>query len=155
MRVLIYKDEVLDALQTCLDTEVIPYGKGKNYIRYEQAVYEINKLQDKSELFGNFEQLDGEYDPRPDIYYLAEKIGIHRLYALVIQLRGEPELCEDSIIEAVKSAPYVQPKQVIPHRNYKNLLAYWCECGCYLGIKGETNYCPDCGRKVNWNGRTD
>lgn len=31
-----------------------------------------------------------EYDPRPDIYYLAEKIGIHRLYALVTQLRGEP-----------------------------------------------------------------
>ena len=57
MRVLIYKDEVLDALQTCLDTDVIPYDKGKNYIRYEQAVYEINKLQDKSELFGSSEQL--------------------------------------------------------------------------------------------------
>lgn len=40
---------------------------------------------------------DGEYDPKPDIYYLAEKIGIHRLYALVVQLRGEPEPCEDVI----------------------------------------------------------
>jgi len=53
--------------------------------------------------------LDGEYDPRPDIYYLAEKIGIHRLYALVVQLRGEPESCIDTIgrqaaIDAVKSA---------------------------------------------------
>lgn len=56
MKSLIYKDEVLDTLQTCLDTDVIPYGKGKNYIRYEQAVYEINKLQNKSELFGFSEQ---------------------------------------------------------------------------------------------------
>ena len=36
-------------------------------------------------------------DPRADVYYLAEKIGIHRLYALVVALRGEPELCEDTI----------------------------------------------------------
>lgn len=36
-------------------------------------------------------------DPRADIYYLAEKIGIHRLYALVVELRGEPEPCEDTI----------------------------------------------------------
>ena len=58
MRSLIYKDEVLDTLQTCLDTDVIPYGKGENYIRYEQAVYEINKLQNKNELFGFSEQLE-------------------------------------------------------------------------------------------------
>ena len=49
----------------------------------------------------------------------------------------------------------VQPEQVIPHRNYKNLLDYWCECGCYLGKKGEKNYCPDCGKRINWNGKTD
>ena len=36
-------------------------------------------------------------DPMADIYYLAEKIGIHRLYALVVELRGEPEPCEDTI----------------------------------------------------------
>ena len=30
-------------------------------------------------------------DPRAVIYYLAEKIGIHRLYELVVALRGEPE----------------------------------------------------------------
>ena len=29
-------------------------------------------------------------DPRADVYYLTEKIGIHRLYALVVELRGEP-----------------------------------------------------------------
>ena len=28
-------------------------------------------------------------DPRADVYYLSEKIGIHRLYALVVELRGE------------------------------------------------------------------
>lgn len=36
-------------------------------------------------------------DPRADVYYLAEKIGIHRLYALVVELRGEPEPCEDAV----------------------------------------------------------
>ena len=36
-------------------------------------------------------------DPRADIYYLAEKIGIHRLYALVVELRGEPEPCKDAV----------------------------------------------------------
>jgi len=36
-------------------------------------------------------------DPRADVYYLAEKIGIHRLYALVVALRGEPEPCEDAV----------------------------------------------------------
>ena len=39
-------------------------------------------------------------DPRADIYYLAEKIGIHRLYALVVELRGEPEPCEDAVSRA-------------------------------------------------------
>lgn len=53
------------------------------------------------------------------------------------------------------TAPSVQPKQVIPHKNYKNFLAYWCECGCYLGKKGEKNYCPDCGRRIDWNERVD
>ena len=33
-----------------------------------------------------------EDDPRADVYYLAEKIGIHRLYSLVVDLRGEPEM---------------------------------------------------------------
>lgn len=69
-----------------------------------------------------------EDDPRADVYYLAEKIGIHQLYALVVALRGEPEPCEDcvsrkavirllhsgyhskSMIEEVKQLPSVQPK---------------------------------------------
>ena len=38
-----------------------------------------------------------EDDPRADVYYLAEKIGINRLYTLVVALRGEPESCEDTI----------------------------------------------------------
>ena len=41
-----------------------------------------------------------EDDPRADVYYLAEKIGIHQLYALVVQLRGEPEPCEDAVSRA-------------------------------------------------------
>ena len=56
----------------------------------------------------------------------------------------------------LQNLPSVQPEQVIPHKKYKdNFLTYWCECGCYLGKRGEKNYCPDCGGKVNWNGRTD
>jgi len=38
-----------------------------------------------------------EDDPRADVYYLAEKIGIHQLYDLVVKLRGEPEPCEDAV----------------------------------------------------------
>ena len=58
MRTLIYKDEVLDVLQTCFDTDVIPYNKWRNYIRYEQAIDLINRLQDKGALFGISEQLE-------------------------------------------------------------------------------------------------
>ena len=44
-------------------------------------------------------------DPRADVYYLAEKIGIHRLYALVVELRGEQKPCEDAVSrEAVYEA---------------------------------------------------
>lgn len=45
-------------------------------------------------------------DPRADVYYLAEKIGIHQLYTLVVELRGEPEPCEDAVSrkEAVREA---------------------------------------------------
>lgn len=46
-------------------------------------------------------------------YYLAEKIGINRLYALVVALRGEPEACEDTIsrqaaISHVDDVPYIK-----------------------------------------------
>ena len=36
-------------------------------------------------------------DPRADVYYLAEEIGIHQLYSLVVALRGEPEPCKDAV----------------------------------------------------------
>ena len=42
-------------------------------------------------------------------------------------------------------------KTVIPHRNYKYLSDYWCECGWHLGKKGSVKYCADCGRKIDWN----
>ena len=52
-------------------------------------------------------------DPRADIYYLAEKIGIHQLYALVVELRGEPEPCEDAVsrqaaLDAIEKAKMAQ-----------------------------------------------
>ena len=48
--------------------------------------------------------------------------------------------------------PSIHPEEVIPHRNYKYLSDYWCECGWHLGKKGEVKYCSDCGRKLNWDG---
>ena len=55
-------------------------------------------------------------------------------------------------VDALKTMPSAQPEEVIPHRNYKYLSDYWCECGWHLGKKGEVKYCADCGRKVNWDG---
>lgn len=52
----------------------------------------------------------------------------------------------------VEALPSAQPEEVTPHRNYKYLSDYWCECGWHLGKKGEVKYCADCGRKVNWDG---
>lgn len=51
--------------------------------------------------------------------------------------------------------PSAQTEEVIPHRNYKYLSDYWCECGWHLGKKGDVKYCADCGRKVNWDERLD
>ena len=58
----------------------------------------------------------------------------------------ESALCD---IKALQSA---EPEGVIPHRNYKYLSDYWCECGWHLGKKGEVKYCARCGRRVNWYG---
>lgn len=56
------------------------------------------------------------------------------------------------IMGDIKLLPSAQPEEVIPHRNYKYLSDYWCECGWHLGKKGDVKYCAECGRKVNWNG---
>ena len=48
--------------------------------------------------------------------------------------------------------PHTQPEEVTPHKNYKYLNSFWCECGCNLGKKWKVKYCPDCGKKVKWDG---
>ena len=55
-------------------------------------------------------------------------------------------------VSLVGSMPSAQPEEVTPHRNYKYLSDYWCECGWHLGKKGEVKYCAECGMKVNWHG---
>lgn len=55
-------------------------------------------------------------------------------------------------IDEIQALPSAEPEEVIPHRNYKYLSDYWCECGWHLGKKGEVKYCAECGRKVNWDG---
>ena len=52
----------------------------------------------------------------------------------------------------LEDLPSAQPKEVIPHRNYKYLSDYWCECGWHLGKMRDVKYCANCGRKVNWDG---
>lgn len=54
-------------------------------------------------------------------------------------------------VTEIEQLPSAQPEEVIPHRNYKYLSDYWCECGWHLGKKGEVIYCSECGRKVNWD----
>ena len=54
--------------------------------------------------------------------------------------------------KCIEKLPPAQPEEIIPHRNYKYLSDYWCECGWHLGKQGEVKYCSDCGRKVNWDG---
>ena len=83
---------------------------------------------------------------------ISRKAAIDALTALEVPAPTARHLiaiydCED----AIKALPSAQP-EVIPHRNYKYLSDYWCECGWHLGKKGEVKYCAECGRKVNWHG---
>ena len=57
-------------------------------------------------------------DARADVYYLAEKIGIHRLYALVVELRGEPEPCEDAVPRT--SVEYICRKNTVSTNPYEH-----------------------------------
>lgn len=52
----------------------------------------------------------------------------------------------------IDDLPSAQPESVIPHRNYKYLSDYWCKCGWHLGKMGDVNYCPNCGKRVQWDG---
>lgn len=53
--------------------------------------------------------------------------------------------------EKIRQLPSAR-SEVTPHRNYQYLSDYWCECGWHLGKKGDVNYCPNCGKKVKWDG---
>lgn len=153
MRNLIYKDEVLDALQTCLDTEVIQYNKEKNYIRYEQAVYEINKLQDKSELFENFEQLASCADT------ISRQAAIDVLVrnSHVRFIEGKIYVPYEEVKENIQDLPSAQPERKKGKWLIANDIPSICSnCGAnwiddyvdsrefYLTGK-VPNYCPNCG----------
>ena len=57
-----------------------------------------------------------------------------------------------TLLESVLSdLPSIQREEAVPHRNYKYLSDYWCECGNHLGKKGDVKYCSDCGKKVKWD----
>ena len=71
-----------------------------------------------------------------------------------LEVKGYSE-GERNIIKAVlyelENLPSAQP-EVIPHRNYKYLSDFWCECGWHLGKQYSVKYCAECGRKVKWDG---
>ena len=92
MNDLIDRQAAIDMLK--MDTTIIPYKKARQYVdlTIEEISERLKKLPSAQP-----EPCD---DPRADVYYLAEKIGIHRLYALVVELRGEPEPCEDAVSRA-------------------------------------------------------
>lgn len=41
-------------------------------------------------------------------------------------------------------------QSIKPHRNFKYLSDFWCDCGWHLGRAGSVKFCPECGRKVAW-----
>lgn len=67
-------------------------------------------------------------------------------------LESERIIHESDAVEVISLLPSARNEEVIPHRNYKYLSDYWCECGWHLGKKGEVKYCAECGRRVNWDG---
>ena len=75
----------------------------KFYVEEPALVSLVEYVKDKDfEYSENTEDIESEYDPTEEIYNLAEKIGIHNLYARVVELRGEPpeyDITENSIIE--------------------------------------------------------
>lgn len=101
---LISRKDAIDALST-------PHG----------ILYPIRTIEDLPSA-----QQEPCDDPRADVYYLAEKIGIHRLYALVVELRGEPELCEDQAARHLNDLIFdINPAEIcnqIESDNLKN----WC-----------------------------
>ena len=56
----------------------------------------------------------------------------------------------DHLLNALNEVPSAQ-LEVVPHKNYRYLSDYWCECGCHLGKQHDVKYCPDCGKKVKWD----
>ena len=75
-------------------------------------------------------------DPVDLVRDLAERIGIHQLYAITVDLRGEP---------AQKEGEWI----------YQDFGGYHCsECGhqapfwCFASTQNLSNYCPNCGVKM-------
>lgn len=82
-------------------------------------------------------------DAREAVYNLAEKIGIHQLFALTVELRGEP------------IQPEPQEGHWIPHETPDGGEQYECsECGVLWEFNdgtpedNEAYFCPKCGAKM-------
>ena len=84
-----------------------------------------------------------DIDAREAVYNLAEKIGIHQLFALTVELRGEP------------IQPEPQEGHWIKHESPDGSEQYECsECGVLWEFNegtpedNEAYFCPKCGKKL-------
>lgn len=90
--------------------------------------------------------------PDPIKLHFDHELTEDEIKNLKKKIADSPIVIMPSAQPEVVIMPSAQPEEVIPHRIYENWSHYWCDCGWHLGKKGEVKYCPDCGRKVKWDG---
>ena len=66
---VIYRQDALEALRTCYETERIDYTNGNEYINYEQAVHEVEQLPSAQPDENKYEY---HYDHTDCIWYRPE-----------------------------------------------------------------------------------
>ena len=89
------------------------------------------------ELIAKFEPTD--IDAKEAVYNLAEKIGIHQLFALTVELRGEP-------IQPEQQEGYWKKDETDDCPPVFRQFRICSVCGAIE--TSETNYCPHCGAKM-------
>lgn len=134
---------------------------GDMYNALKMAVEALSELNNNSTKVDNendelVRKMDDLKVTERKIIYLDDAIDVIENYQFSIEYCKEHNI--DRAVDvsmtkiALEALPSAQPEEVIPHRNYKYLSDYWCECGWHLGKKGEVKYCAECGKKVKWDG---
>lgn len=176
---LISRKEAIDELRK-FKPEIIPYEKARIYVKetvktmYDRIV-ELPSVQPEVLACGNGELVaqpePTDIDAKEAVYNLAEKIGIHQLFALTVELRGEPiqpeltyeqveEYCKRRCLHVVTADFFesTKPQRLghwIKHIDPFDGEQYECsECGVLWEFNdgtpedNEAFYCPKCGVKM-------